>query len=160
MRELPITGATGVVGFARVDEADWDRTYPLAWNLHRSRDGVYVRSTKVDGRRHMLHRFVLGLANDDPRQVDHIDGDPLNCQRANLRVCTDALNAQNQGSRGGSSRYRGVTWDRARGKWMASATLNGRRTTIGRFDTEQEANAAAVAWRARHMPFSEDARVA
>lgn len=103
-----------------------------------------------------LHREVLGLAPGDPRKGDHIDGNTLNCRRANLRIATTAENAQNQGSRGGTSEHRGVTWDKSRQKWMATAMLAGRRTTIGRFDTEQEAADAAAAWRAEHMPFSTD----
>lgn len=50
-----------------------------------------------------------------------------------------------------------VTWDKSRGKWMATAMLDGRRTTIGRFDTEDQAAAAVAAWRAEHMPFSAEA---
>lgn len=101
-----------------------------------------------------LHREVLDLPPHDPRKGDHINGDTLDCRRSNLRVVTNAQNAQNQGSRGGSSAYRGVTWDKSRGKWMASATLNGRRTTIGRFDSELDAHRAAVVWRREHMPYA------
>lgn len=41
--------------------------------------------------------------------------------------------------------------------WMATAMLEGKRKTIGRFDTEDEAGAAASAWRREHMPYSEEA---
>lgn len=40
---------------------------------------------------------------------------------------------------------------------MATAMLEGKRKTIGRFDTEDEAGAAASAWRREHMPYSEEA---
>lgn len=102
----------------------------------------------------------MRLEHGDSRRVDHINGDTFDNRRSNLIVVTNAGNAQNQGSRGGSSRYRGVTWDRARRKWMASAQLNGRKVTIGRFETEDQAGGAAAAWRAVHMPHSVEARAA
>lgn len=57
---------------------------------------------------------------------------------------------------GPTSRYRGVSWDSRRRKWLAQAKLNYKPVFIGRFDTEEEAAAAARAWRTEHMPFSED----
>lgn len=140
-----------------VDPDVWVWAHHLRWHAHESDTLTYAaHRTSVGDRqiRVFLHRVILGLAPEDPRLVDHIDGNTLDNRRANLRVVTAAQNAQNQGSRGGSSEHRGVTWDRARGKWMASAMLNGKRTTIGRFATEDEAAAAASAWRAKHMPFS------
>jgi hypothetical protein len=69
-----------------------------------------------------------------------------------------AENAQNRRKRAGtSSRYRGVTWVKARGKWQAQVTLNGRRLNLGRFDSEDEAGAVVAAWRREHMPFSVEA---
>ncbi len=128
-------------------------------NPSRSGKPYVVRRSKVGGKqtRVYMHRLVMRLPHDDPRRVDHVNGDTFDNRRENLRVVTVAQNAQNQGSRGGSSSYRGVTWDKARQKWMAGATLNGKRTTIGRFGSELEAHAAATRWRADNMPFSADA---
>ncbi len=57
----------------------------------------------------------------------------------------------NQESRGGSSQYKGVTWDKARQKWRAQIRINGKSICIGRFAVEEDAaeayNAAAFeAW--------------
>lgn len=38
-----------------------------------------------------------------------------------------------------TSQYKGVSWDRRRGRWIASARIHGKQTAIGRFDTEEEA---------------------
>jgi hypothetical protein len=40
---------------------------------------------------------------------------------------------------------------------MATAMLNGKHRTIGRFDSEIEAAQAAAAFRREHMPYSEEA---
>lgn len=69
--------------------------------------------------------------------VDHIDGDPLNNRRANLRLVTPSENAANAAARGGKSKYRGVF--QARAKWAAQIAKAGVRIHLGTFDTEEEA---------------------
>jgi AP2-like factor (euAP2 lineage) len=104
-----------------------------------------------------MHRVVVGLEHDDPREVDHIDRNPLNNRRANLRIVEHGQNRQNtKGWDNATSRHRGVSWDRARGKWLAQAKLNMRAVFIGRYDTEDEAAEAARVWRAEHMPYAMD----
>lgn len=105
-----------------------------------------------------LHRFLLGVTNPAV-QVDHIDGDPLNCRRSNLRLATNAQNAQNKKPVGGSSQYRGVAWHPASGKWMAYAQVQRKRTHLGLFDQEEEAAEAAAQFRAKQMPYSKEALV-
>ena len=155
-----------IIAYALVDASD-AALAKHTWSLdpgHTARGGKpYVRRGGIRGGVRWwkyLHREVLGLTADDPRKGDHVNGDTLDCRRSNLRIATPAQNAQNQGSRGGSSEHRGVTWDKSRQKWMATGMLDGRRKTIGRFDTEDEAAEAAAAWRAEHMPFSAEGRAA
>jgi hypothetical protein len=88
---------------------------------------------------------------------DHIDRDRLNYRRSNLRALPKGKNSQNQSSyRGSSSAYRGVSWDRRRGKWSAYVCGGGKTTSLGRFNTEEAAAAAAKDGRARLLPFAVD----
>jgi hypothetical protein len=109
----------------------------------------------------LLHREILDLGRGDKRQVDHKNRDRLDCRRSNLRIGTHALNGQNVPPRVGvSSTYRGVCWAPRERKWRAYVTLNGRQRGLGYFDDEHEAGAATAAFRAQHMPFSDEARAA
>ena len=44
----------------------------------------------------------------------------------------------------GVSRFRGVVWNKKAGKWMARATLNGRRVHVGVFTVEEDAGSAVL----------------
>jgi hypothetical protein len=70
--------------------------------------------------------------------VDHIDHDPLNNLRSNLRIATQGQNMQNKRKAvGTSSQYRGVSY--TRGKYQASIGINDKRLRIGSYEVEKEA---------------------
>jgi len=90
-----------------------------------------------------LHRVIMGLPKGDGLQVDHINGDPLDNRRSNLRIATHLQNHQNMKKYGhgrfqiGRSRFKGVNWE-PKG-WKASITSKGQLINLGHFKTEEEA---------------------
>jgi HNH endonuclease/AP2 domain len=77
--------------------------------------------------------------------VDHINRNPCDNRRSNLRVCTHGQNRMNSKEVANrASKYRGVTWNRNCGKWQAQVRRDGRMKYLGVFSCE-EAAAAAVA---------------
>ena len=79
-------------------------------------------------------------------QIDHRDLDPMNNRLGNLRLATNSLNGANKGkARNKTSQYKGVSWDKERGKWFAKCEVNGRQMALGRFDDEYAAHLAYVA---------------
>lgn len=123
--------------FAIVDDEDYELLMKFKWRAITS--GVYghfYANTTIK-----MHRFIL----DAPKGyvVDHINGDTLDNRKQNLRICTHAQNQQNTGSRGGSSKYKGVCFKKAQGKWQGQFRGNGVKYYCGLFDTE-EAAARAV----------------
>lgn len=101
MKEIPLT--QGLVAF--VDDEDFERVIAFGkWHAHRSgRKGkkVYAENTRwnkalcrPDITR--MHRFILGLPmKGSSPVVDHLDGNGLNNQKANLAIKTQAENMQN-----------------------------------------------------------------
>lgn len=141
---------------ALVDDCDFERVSAYKWYvLVRFRvDGstrVYasrkVKKPNSNWTTQSLHRFIM--AAPVGMEVDHIDGNPLNNCRANLRLCTSRENNQNRRPKAyGSSAYKGVSWDKRHQKWAAQIMLNGKQKCIGRFLSELEAanayDAAAI----------------
>lgn len=153
MRTLPLTQ-----GFVAIlDDADYDRATALgswqanlsskhtAYGVHRYWDWPKNKALK-------LHRFIMGLRENDPREVDHINGNGLDNRRCNLRVVTRSQNAMNRRKKDGcSSRYKGVSYRAKRNRWAASICINGKRHFLGHFLTEEDAHAAYSEAAATHF---------
>lgn len=92
----------------------------------------------------LLHRVILARKLARPlrpgEQVDHINGDPLDNRRANLRPATHAQNRRNNRVyMTNASGYKGVYWHKQRRKWQARIQHNSRLRHLGYFDTPIEA---------------------
>lgn len=111
------------------------------WVAMQAKRTFYVvrREGGRKGKFVLLHRRILGLT-DPLIKGDHRNGDGLDNLRENLRTATNQQNSQNGRSHCDStSKYRGVSWDAARGKWTAGIGLSGKRVGLGRFDIEEDA---------------------
>lgn len=119
--------------FAIVDDEDYERVSAFNWHTARKSNGhsdYAVSNVK-------MHRLIM----DAPKgfMVDHINHDTLDNRKANLRLCTNAQNQQNTHSRGGSSRYRGVSFIKRRQRWHGQFMYEGRSYFCGSWATEEEA---------------------
>ena len=146
---LRIPEASGGLHDVLVDEADLAAVGRWTWCVvsarTASRRTFYVRG----GPEKALHRMLLSAPFG--LEVDHIDGNGLNNQRSNLRLCT---HAQNQHNKGPSSRnktgFKGVSFDNYHGRFAAKIKLNGKQRHIGYFDSAVEA-AQAYALEAKRL---------
>jgi hypothetical protein len=143
-----------------IDAVDAAFVNQWRWCLDHGMHGYARRSERVNGRPRTvkLHRALMGLTYGDGFEVDHIDRNPLNNRRNNLRVVpSKAAQRQNLSSyAGSSSSYRGVGWDKNRAKWQARIKVRGKLIYLGHFDDEADAGRAALAARARLMPYAVD----
>ena len=89
----------------------------------------------------LMHRIILNAQKG--QYVDHIDGNGLNNQRSNLRICTNAQNLWNgKNHKDGSSRYKGVcrAWGRQNWQgWHAQIQIHGEKIHLGDYDSEIDA---------------------
>ncbi len=110
---------------ALVADADYDWLNQWKWYVLKDRSGSFyaVRSSsQKKGKRYpiYMHRLILGLERGDKREGDHRNHNTLDNRRSNLRICTQQQNLTNQKPRSnGTSKYKGVTWDKHRKKWYA-----------------------------------------
>jgi hypothetical protein len=88
----------------------------------------------------LIHEFLFGKAPPG-FEWDHKDMNPRNNCESNLRLATNWQNQANRGKRVGaySSRFKGVSWNANRRKWVAKISADGRLVFLGYFDVEEDA---------------------
>ena len=118
---LEITKNTGIFQikltrdqYAIVDKEDHGLLLEYNWYAtpNRTKKSFYAgRNDGEDERgarlKTSMHRQIMNCPAG--MDVDHINGDTLDNRKINLRICTHSNNIKNQKSRGGKSKYRGVT---------------------------------------------------
>lgn len=123
-----MSNAPGV--FAFVDDECYEGLSKHKWRL--STLGYAIRNEGAY-KTFWMHREVMDCP--DGMVVDHVDGRKLWNIKSNLRICTQTENKRNTGKRStNTSGYKGVTWSRRAGKWMAQISVNGNRFYLGCFD--------------------------
>lgn len=134
MKEIQLT--RGLVSL--VDDADYERFCHIKWAATNTHYAVGYPSGIANGQA-KLHRLILGAIPGET--VDHINGNPLDNRRANLRLVTHAQNLWNSApmttNKKRTSSYRGV-WQQ-KGRYCARITCHHKRTFLGFFDTEKDA---------------------
>lgn len=153
---IPLMARGGSVrAYAIVDASDAADMQKWAWSVSH---GYAARVDRIDGRQvsFRMHRQLLGLPNNDPRVVDHINRNRLDNRRANLRILS-AGNNQNISKRAGaSSRYRNVSWSKHAKRWVVRLRGADKVHWLGYFVDEDEAGAVAREARARIQPYAVD----
>jgi len=140
MVEIPMT--RGFV--ALVDDDDVDLA-AHNWFSSGCGGGIYAaRMIVSDGKRRSLHmhRVVaerMGLSLDGCL-VDHINGNPLDNRRTNLRVASKAVNARNSRTPStNTSGYRGVSFYKKTGKWRAYIKHDDKTYWLGHYENIEDA---------------------
>lgn len=137
-----------IVGYALIDETDLGRVMWYRWYLAAV---GYPATHAFGGRLLYMHRHLLECSRDDGLEVDHINRNKLDNRRENLRIATRLLNNQNVSPRKrGTSKYRGVSWNKRRFRWEARAYCGGKRYSLGHHESELDAaDAVAAFWAER-----------
>jgi hypothetical protein len=130
--------------FAIVDDEDYDKLNQWDWYalVKNTSYAVAVRNTwsktEKKGILFTMHRVIMNCPKD--KMIDHKDGNGLNNQKSNLRICT---NGQNQGNRklnsNNKSGIKGVSWHKRDRKWQASIRVGKKRKHLGVFLDKLEA---------------------
>lgn len=140
MKEISLT--RGLVTL--VDDEDYEWLSVHKW--HVASHGYARRNVPhpdIQGKRSTLpmHRAIMGLDSNDVRVVDHIDGNRLNNQRSNLRVCLHCENSRNRQRHSVNKiGLKGVC--KYKRKWKAQILSDGKKINLGYFKTPEEAHAA------------------
>lgn len=133
MKEIQLTQGKVTL----VDDSDYEMLIKHKWCAIRQEKNWYATSRVSTNSHTKMHRIIMGVT-ESKIYVDHKDGDGLNNQRANLRLCTNSQNSANRRkSNNSKSKYLGIS--NLRGKWKVSVRKNGKEYYGGTFISEEDA---------------------
>lgn len=115
-----------------IDISDIERCKLVKW-YHRKNKKLDYTYGKVNTKTIMLHRYLLNAP--DNLVVDHIDGNPMNNQKSNLRICSRQQNSMNMHK----DKFIGVTYDKERNKWISQICVNYKTIHLGRYENFEDA---------------------
>ena len=149
IRTITVIGNAAYVPLTRgyeaiIDAADVGKVERYVWHAMVKSHTVYaVRSDYSTGKMQKIgmHRAIAGA--EEMQIVDHIDGNGLNNRRANVRIASVSQNCMNRKrAKNNTAKFKGVTYHAKDQKWWARIMANGRRVSLGYFETAAEAGAA------------------
>ena len=126
-----------------IDDEDWEKVKDYTWHADKIRNILYARTSTYDGVKQTwitMHRLLMG--NPIGMVIDHIDGNGLNNQKSNLRICTNQQNCANSRKRHGASQYKGICWHNDTKKWSAHICSHWHQSFLGYYENEIDAAVA------------------
>ncbi len=130
--------------YAIVDDEDFEKLSKYNWHIrengyavanipYRGPDGMVIKRKSE-----RMHRMVMG--NPENMFIDHANHNPLDNRKINLRIVKQNQNMWNLTKhKDGKSKYKGVSLDSRRKKWLAKICKFRKQKFIGYFLNEEEA---------------------
>lgn len=125
---------------ALVDASDFPYLMKFNWHAKKVPNGFYA-SRSGSGKTVRMHRELMGFPENE---VDHINGNPLDNRRSNLRLATVRQNRYNSRKRmDNTSGFKGVY--KQGSKWNARISVNSKLVGLGTFKDKESAYKAYCA---------------
>lgn len=136
-KEIELYGGKGIT---ILDDEDYEpiMRFSQRWYIH-DRGYACCHTKRIHKR---MHRLILELHGNNLQghQVDHKDGNRLNNQKFNLKICSNEQNSRNSNIRiDNTSGYKGVYWYQQEGKWAAQIHLLDKHYSLGIYSSKIEA---------------------
>lgn len=139
MKEIPLTKGKVAI----VDDEDYDMLCAMKWRATECVNTFYASASlpRCAGvqKTVKMHRLILGVT--DPKiHCDHRDGNGLNNQKSNLRICTNGENQRNATLRtDNKTGFKGVCFYSRDNKFVSRIRIAGRSFYLGSYHTAEDA---------------------
>ena len=134
----------GQVAIVDADDYEWLNQWKWSASWSRTNSRFYaVRKDTTDPitkhrKRINMHAFILGV--EPPLMADHLNHNPLDNRRKNLRLSTDEQNRKNRRKYSNNrSGYKGVSFSKRESKWVANLMIQGKYKHLGYFESKEDA---------------------
>ncbi len=114
-----------------IDKNDFDKIKDYYFYLDNKGYVRGYKNRKQGTNKKFLHHIIIGNP-PEKHVVDHIDRNPLNNKKSNLRIVNRSINAINSNaSKKNRLGIRGVYWETANSKYRARVKRNGKAIHLG-----------------------------
>jgi hypothetical protein len=132
--------------YAIIDPEDYEKIAIDDWQLYNNHNYKYYAVRLEDCKVVFMHRQIMGpfdcAQGKSGKVVDHRNREGLDNRKSNLRLATRSQNNCNRKQKKGTSKYRGVCYNKRTKKWRAYISFNGIYKSLGYFENEEEAGRA------------------
>lgn len=126
-KQIPLTKGQ----FATIDAEDYGRIMAMG-KWHLSSTGYAVQRSRINGKLYTIRMHRVLNKTPDGSITDHLNGNPLDNRKSNLRTASFLQNSQNRHS------TKGYSWDESKHLWL----VRYKGVFYGRYKTEAEAQEA------------------
>lgn len=127
-----------------IDTEDLPKVQYRKWRLEKYNPYVVSGNKGQKNELIKLHRLIMNVT-DPNTYIDHINNNPLDNRKCNLRICSPTENSFNKKDSGrNTSGILGVPWDKARNKWAPEIRAYNKRVHLGRYESIDEAAIARM----------------
>ena len=133
----------------KIDLEDIDKVSDIFWNVYNGKNGFYVSgyNKKTKNTMEFIHKYILDYYGE--MEIDHINRNPLDNRKCNLRIVSRSANQLNKSC--SKSNLLGIKGIRQHhGKYQARIMVNKNAISIGHFNTLNEAIIARKEYCDRH----------
>jgi hypothetical protein len=154
--KLPLRNRKGeILDYCLVSHEDY--CFLSKFNYYKNKDG-YAQGN-INKKLWLVHRYIMiNILNHEIESsvhVDHINSNPLDNRRENLRIATAHGNSRNRKKvENRTSKYHYVSYSKSRQKWMANIKHNGKYLSANYLDEIHAAHQVNLWIEEYNIPFA------
>lgn len=117
------------------DLEDYDKIKDVCWHVENDNGVVGVHENKLT----LIHKIITNTSKEII--VDHININPSDNRKENLRIVTKSQNSMNKKGHGKMSKFglKGIVWHKKQKKWCGNLIKDYKYVYRNRFDSIEEA---------------------
>lgn len=147
-KEIPVNTPDGQQFMMLVDDEDYELMSRFNWRAQKDSAGGWRPFATI-----RPHRLLVNY-----ELVDHINGEPMDNRKNNLRSASKQQNSANRGLQSNNTTgFKGIYFQKTTGKYRAHIQVNGKRISLGSHKTSIDAAKAYDTAASEH--FGEFARL-
>lgn len=122
-----------------IDESDMELVLSRNWSISKGNSNYFRVETRINNKLVRLHRFILGIT-DKKIEVDHINRNPLDNRRENLRLANRNQNMRNIKFKDRPNKTGFIGVYKSHGKFRGCLSVDDKTIHVkGAFETAKEA---------------------